>query len=617
MIRNHYLWKIRPYYRLSAGLLSIGFVSGIIMNIAVVLPAILLGRAIDTALALQRGETAYGALVSAALLYVAGCSLNLLGQIGKRWWLRMANHRTVANLRGNALRGVLAWPMEKLHNEPVGDIMARIIGDAQVFMTGFNEATAELLDTWLFSISLLVAMLVYDVRLALMAMALVPLAFVLAYYTGNWVRARTLAMRQANSALTAALQEYLSGIRILKLFGRTGEAVQRVDGLSENLRLANLSEARLRLGLQPIYSILVTSGILPVVWLGGQRVVEGTLSVGALVAFMQLYLRFVGRGHRIPMFFNRIQAASVAYGRLEPMLAPVPPLDGEPPYASFKPNHINGLGDPAPTEPSVSVGPLGASLEGVTFHYPDNARPALADVSLSIAPGSLTAITGPIGAGKSALLRVLTGLYAPQAGHVRVEGRAIGEWPADERALRLAYLPQEPGLFAGTVRENLGLEAPDPALEQALIARASLSQDVRAFPQGLDTLIGEGGVQISGGQRQRLALARALATGRGAHLGLLLLDDPFAAIDVETEGQIIAALREAYGAEAPPERRATVVLVSHRLAAFPHADQIIVLDQGRVVEQGTHAALLTANGLYARIYRAQHQIEGGAEEASR
>ena len=613
MLRDHFLWRVRPYYRQVAGLLFLGFIAGTITNTSVVLPAILLGRAIDTVLRLDRGQATMREVVVAALLYVGGNALYFSMRTGKRWWLRTANQRTAANMRSNALRGVLAWPMAWLHNESVGDIMARVIGDVQVFTRGFNEATTELLDTWLFSFSLFAAMLAYDVSLALLAMALVPLALLLAYYSATWVRSRTLVMRQANSSLTTALQEYLAGIRIPRLFGRGDEAVQRVDQLSERLRQANLAETRLRVGLQPIYSIMVTAGVLLVVWLGGQKVIAGTLTTGALVAFMQLYLRFVGRGHRIPMFFNRIQGAGVAYARLERMLAPPPELDVEPPRASFRPNHVNGLEQPTPATPLVSVGPLAAQLCNVSLRYPDNERLALAGISLRIPAGSLVAITGPIGSGKSALLRALLGLYPPADGEVSVDGRAIAEWPADERALRIAYLPQELGLFSGTVRENIAMmtaaDGAVPAID-AIIARAGLQRDVAQFPEGLDTSIGEGGVQVSGGQRQRIALARALAVGGGGHPGLLLLDDPFASVDVETEGQIIAALREAFGPAAPLEQRATLVLCSHRLAAFADADRVVVLDQGQIVEQGTHSELLGAGELYARIYRAQHQIEG-------
>ena len=607
---SHYLWEIRPYYRQVAGLLFLGFVSGIIMNIAVVLPPLLLGRAIDTALALEKGGTTQKALIFAALAYVGGCSLNLLGQIGKRWWLRTANQRTMANMRANALRGVLSWPMETLHREPVGGIMARIIGDTQVFIVGFNEATTELLDTWLFSFSLLTAMMIIDVRLALMAMALVPIAFLLAYFSGNWVRARTAAMRRAAANLTTALQQYLTGARILRLFGRMGEASSRISFLSGRLRKTNLSETRLRLGLQPVYSILVTAGVLMVVWLGGERVVDGTLTTGSLIAFMQLYIRFVGRGHRIPSFFNRIQAAGVAYGRIEGMLAPVPGRDGEPKRASFKPNHITGLAAVPPPAPNGGTGTLSARLVEVEFRYPGSDIPALDRVSIDIPAGSLIAVTGPIGSGKSALLRVLTGIYPPSGGTVLVDNVPIAEWPVDGRAARVAYVPQEAGLLSGTVRENLGLDGSDRELESEILRRSGLQRDVSGFPEGVETMIGERGVRVSGGQRQRIALARALAAGGKQGPGLLLLDDPFASIDVETEGLIINALREAYGPTAPAEERATVVLCSHRLAAFPRADRVIVLDRGRVIEEGTHDELIAAAGLYAKIFEAQHRIDG-------
>jgi len=608
MIRDHYLWKIRPYYRQARGLLALGFFSGMVMNTAVVLPPILLGHAIDTALGLEKGTATYRSLILAAVAYVGGCSLNLCAQIGKRWWLRTANHRTVANMRSNALRGILTWPMERLHGEAVGDTMARIIGDTQVFMVGFNEATTELLDTWLFSISLFTAMLVYDAPLALIAMAPVPLAFVLAYLTGNWIRGRTLAMREANSALAAALQEYLTGIRVLRLFGRSAEAVERVDVLSEGLRQVNLSETRLRLGLQPVYSILVTAGIVVVVWLGGLKVVEGALTTGSLVAFLQLYIRFV-RGHRIPLFFNRLQAAGIAYQRLEGMLAPPPGGDGEPRFASFKPGRITGIGEPLRRPLSSPDGPLDVRTTEVTFRYPASDHPALDGVSLNIAAGSLTAITGPIGAGKTALLQMIAGLYAPQHGHLFLGGRPLAEWTEVERSVRLGYLPQAPGLFSGTIRENLGIEGLDESLEEEIIARSGLERDVAELPRGLDTRIGEGGVRVSGGQRQRIALARALAAGRGDSPGLLLLDDPFASVDVDTEGKIVEALRDAYVSGSAPERRATLVICSHRLAAFPHADRVILLDRGRVAEDGTHAELLAADGTYAHIYRAQHRIE--------
>src|SRR5918999_3071852 len=229
---SYYLWEMRPYFRQVAGQLVLGSITGIIMNTAVVLPAILLGRAINAALAFERGEVGPGAVGWAALAFVGGTLLTEVPRIAKRWWLMTANARIQANVRADALRGVLAWPMARLDRTPIGDVMARIIGDVEVLGVGVREFTIETWDTLLFSLSLIVAMLVFDLRLTVLALLPVPVAMLLAKATGRWVAGRTTAARQANAALTTALQEYLAGVRVLRLFGRTGTAVARVDTLA-------------------------------------------------------------------------------------------------------------------------------------------------------------------------------------------------------------------------------------------------------------------------------------------------------------------------------------------------------------------------------------------------
>lgn len=616
---DHYLWRARRYYRQVAGLLAIGSFFGIVMNVTVVLPPVLLGRAVDATLAAgdvsasgAAGAAARQALVIAALAYASGMLVHAVARVGKRWYLRAASRRTVFALRNDALRGLLAAPLSWLRQQTIGDLMARMIGDTDLFGSGFSESTAEIWDTWLFSISLLVTMLLYDARLTLLAMLPVPLAFYLAYRMRHWVRGRTGAVRQASAALTAALQERLTGIRLLRLMGREETSVQRIDVLSGRLAAASLAEIRLQAGLQPLYTLLVSAGIIIIVWMGGQQVVSGQLTTGALVGFMLLYLRFINRGFRLPLFFNRIQAAGVAWERLEPMLPASLPLDAEPPRSSFRASHVLGLrAQPAP-EPAGGSGAVAIALRDLVFAYPGNGHPALEGVTVAIAPGELVGVTGPIGSGKSALLRAILGLYPAESGEVTIDGQPVGQISEAERALRLRYVPQESGLFSGTVAENIGLDEGHGAFEndEALLRAAALDDDLLRWPEGLQTTVGEGGVQVSGGQRQRVALARALAMPAGRSPGALLLDDPFAAVDIETEGRIVAALSNAVGRGAPPVHRATMILCSHRLASFPQLDRIIVLDAGRVVAEGTHDELLAQGGLYARIYRAQHVVDG-------
>jgi ATP-binding cassette, subfamily B, multidrug efflux pump len=259
------------------------------------------------------------------------------------------------------------------------------------------------------------------------------------------------------------------------------------------------------------------------------------------------------------------------------------------------------------------------SLDRVTLRYPGSTTPALRDVSLDIPAGALVAVTGPVAAGKSALARAILGLYPLEAGRVLFDALPLEVVPTAERAARTGYLPQDAYLFSGTVRENVLLSPSDRDGECAdrlsdAIRLAALEEDVGTFPAGLATEIGELGIRVSGGQRQRIALARAIAASDGRSPGLLVLDDPFSAVDLGTEAAIVAGLREAFGPTAPPERRTTILFCSHRLAAFPRVDLVVVLDGGRVVGRGTHDELMRAGGLYARIYRAQRAVERADEQ---
>ena len=608
-----FLWLMRPYFRQVAGQLVLGSIAGIIMNTAVVLPPILLGRAIDRALAWERGTATAGDVAWAALVFIAGTLLTEVPRIAKRWWLMTANARIRANVRADAFRGVLAWPMADVQRTPLGDLMARIVGDVEVLGVGVREFTIEIWDTVLFSLSFIVAMLVFDPGLTVLALAPAPLAMVLAHATGRWVAQRTTRAREANADLTSAIQEHLAGLRVLRLFGRTSASVDRVAALSRRFARRNLSLARLRGGLQPIYTTMMIAGVLLVVWQGSERVVAGAMTVGGFVAYLELFLRFVNRGHRIPQLVNSIQSGAAAYARLRPLLAPALGVAGEPRLASFKHGHIAGIARATSPTPQRKAGPVTVSLRDVTFRYAGAGTPALRGLSLEIPAGALVGVTGPVGSGKSALARSILGIHPIESGAVLVDGRESTQLAPEERRGLIGYLPQDPLLFSGTLRENLILshagEIRDDRSMTEAVRLSALDQDVLGFPRGLDTEIGELGVRLSGGQRQRVGLARAIAAGAPGLPGLLVLDDPFSAVDVATEARIVASLKQAFGADAPAGDRVTIVVCSHRLAAFPHADLVVVLQDGRIEELGTHAELAAASGLYSRIFQAQLNAE--------
>jgi ABC-type multidrug transport system fused ATPase/permease subunit len=596
-----------PYLRQVAGLLTLGSLVGLVMNTAVVLPAVFLGRAVDTVVHARTGQASGADVTRAVLLFVAATALTELPRIGKRWWLGTARARIRATVRADALRGVVDWPPERLQQTAAGEVTARIIGDVEVLGTGIGEVIVETWDTLLFSASLVVAMLVLDAPLAALALAPLPIALTVAHLSGRTVARRTLAARRVNGALTTYVTEHLTAVRTIRMYGRADASTAVLARLADEQADAELAATRLGAVLQPVYAALMASGVVAVLWLGGTRVAAGAMSLGALVAFLQLFVRFTARAHRIPQMANRVQAARVAFERLAPLLAPAVP--GRP-GSSWRPGEIPRPAPPTASRPRPTSGPTGPAsvrFDHVDFRYPGADAPALRDICLSVAPGALVAITGPIGSGKSALAAVVAGVYPVTAGRLLVDGRDPYEWTADDRRA-FGFLPQDPPVFSGTVRDNIlmgsDFREPDRLVQALRVAR--LTEDLDHWPAGEHTQIGAQGVRISGGQRQRIALARALAAS-GCPPRLLVLDDPFSAVDVGTEADIVAELRAGAGSTAPADRRATIVVCSTRPAIFPEADHIVVLDDGRIVEQGRHDQLLDARGLYARIYRAQQR----------
>jgi ATP-binding cassette subfamily B multidrug efflux pump len=592
-----FLRDVSRYFRPVRWRLIIGSLAGIAMNTAAVLPPLLLGAALDSALAFSRGAATAGEVGRAALFFLAGTVATEGPRMLKRWFLITANARIRADLRADAIRGVLSWPMARVQETPVGELIARIIGDVEVVGVGVREATIEAWDTVLLCATLAVTLCAKSPRLSVLALAPVLPAMLVAWAVGGRVGRRIAEARAANGVLTSAIQEMVSGVRLLRVFGRGGAFLDRISTLSAKYAQANVATTRLRAFLQPVYSLLMVSGVLIVVWKGSEDVIDGAMTVGGFIAYLEIFLRFTGRAPRIPQLINSVQSGASAFERLRPLL----------------PAHSSQA---AIAQPTARQGPVAVRLQGVTFRYPGTVASALCGLTLDIPAGAFVAVTGPVGSGKTALARALLGLLPLDGGAIELDGIRASDAYASGMRGRVGVLPQEPLLFSGSIRENVRLdertdrEAKDEAL--AALRIAGMARDLEELPGGSETQIGELGIRLSGGQRQRVGLARAIARRSP---GLLVLDDPFSAVDLDTEARIVDSLCATFGKSAAPEHRSTIVLCSHRLAAFPRADVVVVLDRGRIAEKGTHTSLMEGGTLYARIYRAQ-QTDANRQEVA-
>lgn len=554
-----------------------------------------------------------------AIMMMVFALATAITRIYSRIWIFNAARSGEYDLRSDLFRHMLGLDAGYYRKNSTGDVMSRLTNDVQTVRAMWGAGVLNLVNTAFAFASVMFMMVRIDPILTLWAIVPYPTIYIVGQAFGRRIYKASQGVQAELGQLSSKIQEDLGGIQLIKTYGL--EEVRRNTFIESSLRLLdrNMALTRVRGQLVPVLGALSASGAIIILWVGGHAVLDKRIELGQMVELSGYVARLVWPTLALGWMLSLLQRGRASWSRLTALFA-------------TKSQIVDGTGPELPS----SDKPMAVEIKDLTVEV--DGRTLLSHIDLTLAPGTVTAVVGRTGAGKSTLVDALTRLIDVPANSIFCDGRDFTTVPMASLRQQIGYAPQEAFLFSTLIADNIAMgygggravpKARAAELEQVLAAQAQaqaqgkaaaaklpakaddvaheprvlaaakaagLDRDLVAMPEGLETVVGERGITLSGGQRQRVALARAIV---GAPR-LLILDDSLSSVDAETEQIILKNLRAVMSGR-------TVVLISHRVAAVKDADQIAVIDAGKIVERGTHQSLLAAGGLYAELYRTQHQ----------
>jgi ATP-binding cassette subfamily B protein len=571
-------WRIvayfRPYWREAIAILAVISVIAALGSI----PPLLLRHLVDVALPTKDWSLLHLLALGMLTLPIVTGLLGIL----ETYLDERLSQGVMLDLRTTLFARLQAQSMDYFTATRPGDISSRLNNDVNDLSDIFSDTVAAVTTNVLTVAFTLVIIFTLNWQLALLAMSIVPLFIPPAWWVGKLRHRITTAAQAKRSDLHTFVQDTMSinGFLMRRIFGHLQDERDRYATLSRDFGELQMKRMLIWRWFALTLSLVTILGPVAIYWFGGGLVIQGALTIGTLIAFVQYLQRLYGPMSALATVHVEVMASFAVFDRLFTVLDASPSVRDR--------------------EGAQPLPPVTGHLrfEGVGFRYRED-RALLSDITFEARPGQLVALVGPSGAGKSTLSYMIPRFYDPTEGAVRLDGHDLRDVTMESLQAQVAMVPQEPFLFHTTIRENLLVARPEASQAEleAACRSAYIHDAIASLPEGYDTVVGERGYRLSGGERQRLALARVILKSPR----VLILDEATSSLDTQSEALIQQALT-------PIMARCTTVAIAHRLSTILHADLILVLDAGRIVERGTHGELLAAQGLYAKLWREQAKL---------
>ncbi len=569
--------SIAAYFRLEWLPLTLITLSGLAYNVGLLAGPWFEGRLAQCLADILSGNETAAAMTALAAEYILVTLLVQAARFIKRFYVRRFANNINRRMKGVLYANLVRQSRGALEKQGAGELMTKAISDVDDCAEGIRKFTTEVFDTGVALAGYIVMLFVYDRHLALLCMIFPPISYICAEKMKKPVQRAGAAYKKAAAALSAATLDRAKNAVTYRIYGCEDAQEARYEAALNGYEQAAVRANVWQAALPPLYLAASNLSVLFILWFGAKNVL-GTgwraWDIAAFTTFLSCFMKTAVKSSKAAKLFNAVQRAEVSWKRIKPMMK--------------TPRALEPLAIPAAQRVEVS---------GLSFCY-DGGAPIFEGVSFSAQPGDIIGVTGPVACGKSTLGRVFLG-ERPYGGSVRIGGRELSELSPREAASTVGYLGHDPELWNDTVEENVLCGEAGDAMR--FLALTALDGEVRAMEQGLQTVVGSGGVRLSGGQAQRLALARTLAHPRP----VLVLDDPFSALDRQTEDEVFARLKAC-------AQDRIVILISHRLYHFPELRQIVFMQDGKA-DVGTHEALCASVPAYRALY--ESQTGGAAHEA--